>query len=163
MLKEIHMAHITGTANVLENNWLYDKVEFNQPRHTIGQMFFKPYQSKKEFIFCARHTATPLVFLGLNLLSEFSLVIVPIIFVFASATYLLFHAAAQCVDSRSTFWLNLAKAYISPVIQGTIDLVLLPIALMTMITRSISTGLKAADIYDYDAPKNNVGAIHSAL
>ncbi|MCL9682571.1 hypothetical protein [Legionella maioricensis] len=155
MLKDLHVAHLTGTVTVVENHLFTDVVTRNRNARTIGQMFFKPYESKKEFIFCARHTLQPLAMIGVAVLSPFSLVGAGIVFSLAEIGLHLFALVNVCTGNESSaHWaLNLAEEVFSRLCQSVINLVVLPLTALAMLTRGISTGLKAADIYDYDAPE----------
>ena len=158
MLEKLHLAHLTGTVTVHENRLCSDVVEFNRPRHSFGQMFFKPYESNKEFIFCARHTLHPLLLIGLGILDPIVAAIVPTVVVAASVGFLLISDMNTCIgnEGSASWWSDMADEIFSRLCQAVINLVVLPIAALALATRGISTGLKAADIYDYDAPKEDM-------
>lgn len=159
MLKNLHMSHLTGRAKVIENGLLTEKLIWNKTPHTIGQMFFKPYESKKEFIFCARHTVQPVLFLGLAIINPIVLVILPLLMTSISAGFFALAGINKCLGkAESAAWaLNVAEFIFSDLCQTIIDLVVLPLAALSMITRGISTGLKAAKICDYDSPNVSSG------
>ncbi len=69
MFEYLHIAHLTGTAEVMDNGLLTDTLNWNvHPRRSIGQMFFQPYTSTKEFIFCARNTVQPIALVALAII-----------------------------------------------------------------------------------------------
>ena len=67
MTQFFSLAHITGSLKITQNNFFNDIGTNRNPR-TIDQMLFQPYESKEEFIFCARHTFTPIATIGLAIL-----------------------------------------------------------------------------------------------
>ena len=67
MLRDLHLSYLTGTADIVDNELFVEKFGQPRPARTWGQMFFQPYESKKEFIFCARHTAQPLAYIALTM------------------------------------------------------------------------------------------------
>lgn len=158
MLKNLQVAHLIGTATVHKNGIFSDEIEFNRKRLSFGQMFFKPYESNKEFIFCARHTLQPLVLIGISILNPISIAILPAVFVAASVGCLLIGGVNKCIGNAesASWWLDMADEIFSRLCQTVINLVVLPITALALVTRGISTGLKAADIYDYDAPKDDM-------
>ncbi len=158
MLKDLHVAHLTGTATVHNNRFFSDVIEFNRTRRNFGQMFFKPYESNKEFIFCARHTLQPLALIGLSILDPISIAILPVFVAAASVGCLLISGVNKCIGNAesASWWLDMADEIFSRLCQTVINLVVLPITALALVTRGISTGLKAADIYDYDAPKDDM-------
>lgn len=155
MLKHLHVAHLTGTATVVENQLFTDVVNFNRNRRTIDQMFFKPYESKKEFIFCARNTLQPIGLIGLGIISPVGVAASVLAVSLAGAGLLVCAAVSKCLDNeRAASWaLDLAEELFSRICQAIINVIVLPLTALSMLTRGISTGLKAADIYDYDAPE----------
>ncbi|KTD31485.1 hypothetical protein [Legionella maceachernii] len=166
MLKDLHIAHITGTARVLQNKLFADRVEFGLPRRSIGQMFFKPYESKKEFIFCARHTLQPVALIGLGILSPIGVAIIPAVFLAASLGCLVIGGLAKSLGNQESalWWFKAAEEIVSRLLQTIINLVVLPVSAVALLTRSVSTGLQAASIYDYDAPpedKNSESMVHA--
>ena len=154
MLKDLHVAHLTGTATVVENNFFSDEVRWDRPRRTISQMFFKPYESKKEFVFCARHTFQPVILVGLAILDPMVMVNVPLVFTGITAGLLVLSGIQKCLgNDESAIWaLNAANEIFSRLCQAIINILVLPITALAMLTRTVSTGLKAAELYDFDAP-----------
>ena len=51
MLKDLHMAHLTGTATVVENGLFVDRINFHRNRRTVGQMFLNPMNQRKSLYF----------------------------------------------------------------------------------------------------------------
>ncbi|CEK10888.1 hypothetical protein [Legionella hackeliae] len=145
--------HITGSKKVVANRITHDIVE-PQKRRSVGQMFFQPYESSKEFIFCARHTFMPAALIGLAILDPVGVAIAPIIITGLAAGFLLVGSLAACAgwESASTDCFDHACNLINSMCQAIINMVVLPLSALVMLTRGISTGLQAAGIYDYDAP-----------
>ncbi len=154
MLKDLHVSHLTGTAKVVENRWFDDAVVWGRPRRSIGQIFFKPYESKEEFIFCARNTLQPIALVGLAILDPMVTVTVPLIFTGIAAGLLVLGGIQKCLgNDESAIWaLKAGDDVMSRLCQAIINLLVLPLTALAMLTRGVSTGLQAAKIYDYDAP-----------
>ena len=163
MPHKLHVYHLTGTKLAIKNNFFSDELDelSSYPRRSISQMFFTPYKSKEDFIFCARQTAQPVILLGLGLLSPIGLALGLSSLLVASLGCALIAAGSKCYGNKFSAWNWLSSAeYISSlVLQAIINFVLLPITALTLITRGISTGLKAAKLYDHDAPVNPVAGI----
>lgn len=154
MLKDLTIAHLTGTATVVRNRFFSDELIFNRSRRTIGQMFCKPYESGKEFIFCARFTLTPFLIIGCCIIDPLLVSVIPAVYITASLGCLLLSGLNACVMRRdsASWWLDMADELFSRLCQAVINLVVLPLTALVLVTRSISTGLKATGLYDYDAP-----------
>jgi hypothetical protein len=155
MLKDLHVAHLTGTATVVENGLFTDTVNWDRNARSIGHMFFTPYESKKEFIFCVRNTLQPIAVIGLTVISPIALGAAFATLSLATVGLLAFAAINKKLgNEESASWtLNLAEEITSRVCQDIINFIVLPLTALSMLTRGISTGLKAADIYNYDAPE----------
>ncbi|BCA96200.1 hypothetical protein TUM19329_25610 [Legionella antarctica] len=155
MLKDLHVAHLTGTATVIENRLLEDTVSWDRNARTTSQMFFKPYESPQEFVFCARHTLQPIALIALTLMDPLALVAGSCVIAVGIAGFLALSGINTCLgNERSAKWaMDMVEEIFSRVCQTIINLIVLPLAALSMLTRGISTGLQAADIYDYDAPE----------
>ncbi len=149
----ITVAHLTGTATVIENYYDHDLVSaIPRPGFTIGQMFFKPYESEKEFIFCARSTLHPLLMAGIIAINPRVGIILPLMMPLALGALGVGYFASGCGDeATASFCFDLADTLIQKLCQMMVNLLLLPLTAITMMTRGISTGLKAAGVCDYDA------------
>lgn len=154
MLKDVHVSHLTGTASILENQLLQDVLVWDRPKYTTGQMFFHPYESKKEFIFCARNTLQPIALIGLAVISPIVIATTPIILASLMLGFAAMSGIIQCFGNTElgSWAFDVAKELLSRCCQTLINLIVLPLTALTMLTRGISTGLKAAHIYDYDEP-----------
>jgi hypothetical protein len=157
MFKNLHMSHVTGSAEVVENRLMGDVLRWDRTPFTAGQMFFKPYESKEEFIFCARNTVQPLLILGLAILDPFVLVTVPTVFCGLALGAVVVAGFSKLLgdDDVANFALDFAEDVLTLLCQAIINLMVLPLSALALITRSVSTGLKAAGICDYDAPEDD--------
>jgi len=78
MSLELSIAYLTGSAIVTKNHLNSDDLIWRK-RRSVGQMFFQPYESKEEFIYCARHTFLPMAMIGFAVLDPTILITVPVI------------------------------------------------------------------------------------
>ncbi|CAM2996966.1 hypothetical protein [Legionella worsleiensis] len=138
---------LTGSHKATENRLMGDLLLPRQ-RRTVGQMFFEPYESREEFVYCARHTFIPMAMIGLCVLVPATLIVYPAMVIGFSALSATVGAISDlCGDDVSgSFFLNLSKTIIVSLGQLIIDLFLLPLTAVAMLTRSISTGLHMAGI-----------------
>ncbi len=152
---ELSISYLTGSAIVIKNNFFSDSLIPIKQRRTIGQMFFQPYQSQKEFIYCAHHTLFPIPLLGFAILDPIVMLKLPAIMGgLAIGAALLGSINKLCGSEKSaSFFFKVSDHLINDFCQAMIDVVLLPLSTFVMLTRGISTGLQAAGIYDYDAPE----------
>ena len=143
MSLELSIGYLTGSAKVTKNHLNSDTIIWRK-RRTVGQMFFQPYESKEEFIYCARHTFLPMAMIGLAVLNPIVIIAVPVIIGGLSAICAAIGGINKfCGDeSSASFFLDTAK----DLCQMLIDLVVLPLSALAMLTRGISTGLHAAGI-----------------
>lgn len=162
MKDKLMISYLTGSAKAIENNAFNDVLEA-RPRYSISQMFFKPYESTQEFIFCARHTLIPLAIVGL--MACFPIVpIVALFFPVWAASCLALSAIAAgisylCDSKRFTkYYTDVFFTCLENTCQTLIDIALLPISLAIMTTRGISTALKSSGIYDFDAPNQEAAS-----
>lgn len=159
MFKKPNLAYLTGTAIVEENHLFTDTIRENaRPERSTSHMFFQPYESKKEFIYCAHKIVLPLTAgLILFFLPSFALYIALGIFILTMGIYAISGIQRTFGDEASAkTTLNLAEDILSICCQNAVDLLVLPASLTIMLTRGISTGLKAASIYDFSsAPRND--------
>lgn len=147
MSLELSIGYLTGSAKVTKNHLNSDDIIWRK-RRTVGQMFFQPYESKEEFIYCARHTFLPIAMIGLAVLNPTILITVPVIIGGLSAVFAVIGGISKlCGNERSaSFFLDTAEYLIKDLCQMLIDLVVLPFSALAMLTRGISTGLHAAGI-----------------
>lgn len=153
MFRKPNLSHLTGTAKVTENNLLTDKLKHDaRPERSTSQMFFQPYESQKEFIYCARKTALPLTAgLILYFLPALALNIALGIGILTLGLYAISSIQRTFGDeSGSLNTLNWAEEATSLCCQAAVDVLVLPASILIMLTRGISTGLKEANIYDFD-------------
>lgn len=147
MSLELSIAYLTGSAKVTKNHLNSDDIIWRK-RRTVGQMFFQPYESKEEFIYCARHTFLPIAMIGLTVLNPTILITVPVIIGGLSAVCAVIGGISMLCgnESSASFFLDTAEYLIKDLCQMLIDLVVLPFSALAMLTRGISTGLHAAGI-----------------
>lgn len=144
---EISAAPLTGSAKVIENHFYWDEVVWRK-RRTVGQMFFQPYESKEEFIFCARHTFSPMVIIGLAVLDPIGAAVGPAIMLGLSAVCGIIGGLSKLSGDQmnASVFLDKAEYIMKNLCQALVDIVMLPLLALAMLTRGISTGLQAAGI-----------------
>jgi hypothetical protein len=146
MSHELSIAYLTGSAKVIRNHLNSDDLIWRK-RRTVAQMFFQPYESTEEFIYCARHTFVPMLTLGFAVSNPIGLIAMPIMAGLSAVCAAIGGISTLCGNkSSASFFLNMAEYLIKSLCQSLIDLVLLPISAVSMLTRGVSTGLHAAGI-----------------
>lgn len=144
MLEKLHIAHLTGTAKIIKNHDFTDDVRFNaNSRYSIKQMFFEPYKSTEEFLFCLRNTVQPAIILATLPVLLNPGVLAAVINGLAIAAVLM---CAGVGDGnvltgifQETSILDVAEDMLTRALQGIINLIIFPITLVALITRSISS------------------------
>lgn len=156
MLENISIGYLTGEHKAVENHINSDSLTPQRP-FTWGQMFFKPYESTTEYVYCARHTFIPATLAGLIILNPIVIIGLPVIMTAITFTLFALMGISEAINSDRLFTFAFeAGAYlVQDFCQGLIDLALLPVSALAMVTRGISTGLKATRICDYDASTDN--------
>lgn len=111
-------------------------------------MFFQPYESKEEFVYCARHTLTPVALIGVAILDPIALIGMPIIIGGLTAVCMAIGGISKLCgdDTGASYCLDTAEYLMTDLCQVLIDLVLLPLTALALLTRGISTGLHAAGV-----------------
>jgi hypothetical protein len=123
---------------------------------TIGQMFFKPYESD-EFEYPYLCTTASVGVLGLTMLA-YQLTIAAPIAAAVIAAVIAVNIAFEMSDwsrvnnlpeneQHGSFYLDTAEEFIRGLCQVIINLLVTPLAVFIMTTRGISTGLQAAGLY----------------
>lgn len=139
----------------------------HRPYHSIGQIFFKPYESSAEFELCVEELVLPttlIVFipfipaskvvppmsLAENMLGLLSILVL-------GFGLLLISGVNKCIGNEelASWWLAAADKFFCALCQAIIDLTVWPLAVLILITRSTSTILKNINIYNYDAPNDD--------
>ncbi|KTD44828.1 hypothetical protein [Legionella quateirensis] len=147
MSSELTISYLTGSAKVIRNNFSSDDIIWRKPR-PLGQMFFQPYESKEEFIFCARHTIMPISAIALTILNPAAMLGVTGVFGGLSLVCAALGKINQlCGDERgASFFLDMADFLIKDLTQLLIDVLVLPLSLLALCSRGVSTGLQASGI-----------------
>lgn len=150
MIDKLSLAYLTGSKRAIKNHLFSDEL-IDQERRTVGQMFFQPYESKKEFIYCARHTILPVGYIALTAaLSPNVMIPTLIAFPFAilglSAMYALLGKVEQSRGDEDSAAICYNQAI--TLCQLLLDLVVLPLSALIMLTRGVSTGLHATGIFN---------------
>ncbi|RUR20668.1 hypothetical protein ELY21_00865 [Legionella sp. km535] len=145
MAGKLSISFLTGSDHVIQNR-LNSDIVIPRKRRTVDQMFFQPYESKEEFVFCARHTFLPIAMIGLAILDPAVLITTPAVIgaiIIGSAVLSGIHELVGDEHNASYFF-NVAKHIFNDLCQAVLDLVVLPLSLLVMTTRGASTGLHAA-------------------
>lgn len=150
MINKLSLGHLTGSKKIISNHLFHDDVDaIERKRRTVGQMFFQPYESKEEFIYCARHTFTPMAFIVL--MAKFNpaalipaLILTPLVIAGLSAFYAFVGGISQLCGAQVATEICFQRAISA--CQHLLDLVVLPLSALVMLTRGISTGLHAAGV-----------------
>ncbi|CEG58395.1 hypothetical protein [Legionella fallonii] len=157
MLDNITIGYLTGEHKALKNHLNSDEIIPRRP-FTWGQMFFKPYESTTEYVFCARHTFIPTVLIGLIILNPVGTIVgLPLVVGGITLTLFALMGISEAIgsDTLFSFAFETGAYLIQDFCQALIDLTLLPVSALAMATRGISTGLQATGIYDYDADEQS--------
>lgn len=144
----VNIGHITGTANVKS---LFPQKTSGE-RRSIPQMFFAPYESPREFFYCASHTVLPPVIAASAVVSPiyfgavygFFAGLVGISGIVAGVVKLF--GGSEVSSFCTELFIEFMCSFVSNILQTLLDLVLLPISLLMLLTRSVSTGLHAVGI-----------------
>lgn len=140
----------------------YDRFFFNTKAlkekdfPSISQMFFKPYGSGLEFGCDAFHTTSPLLFGLFSALNPANIIIIPM--VLTSIALVRFEMSEYSEEDKD-FNLDMATSVISYLTQLLVDIVTLPLNLLVMMTRGVSTGINAlTDHSSEESPiKSSIG------
>jgi hypothetical protein len=141
------IGYLTGSASVTKNHLHNDEIIWRK-RRTVGQMFFQPYESREEFIFCAHNTFLPIVMIGLAVLDPIVIITVPVLIGCSSAVSAVLGEISKFCgnESDASYFLDIAEYLIKDLCQMLINLIVLPLSALAMLTRGVSTGLHATGI-----------------
>ncbi|WP_454782292.1 hypothetical protein [Legionella sp. WA2022007384] len=151
--KKFSIGYLTGSQKATQNHLLSDTLVPQTP-YTWGQMFFKPYESTTEYLYCARHTFMPAAFLGWIIFDPMRAVEIPLIVLGMVAILYGVETAGKGIGSNaiSSWAFEATNTIVEYFCQALIDLLLLPVSATAMLTRVASTALKERGLYDFDAP-----------
>jgi hypothetical protein len=142
MAMDVSIGYLTGTAKAIRNTLCGDVTE---PRegYTLGQMFFKPYESKEEFIYCARHTLIPAALVATSVLVPFLGIFLPCFFLGAAGMFYFIAGvtALFCSSSTASVYCGFAEGTLEVFLELLVDVLVLPIAAVAMLTRGVATGV----------------------
>lgn len=150
MPRKLHLAYLTQSATVLKNGFFKDEIKIDRRSCSLPDALFTPYE-KKEFIFCLRNT---LNFLNLRFLfysKEYMEITLGLMFV-SKLSHL---ANWKMGEKFSTLF---SDEIFTDFCQGILNLAVFPVAALVLISRSMSTLLKAIGAYDYNHSKKNAEA-----
>ena len=154
MPTELSIAYITGAAEVKKNHFLSDTTIPRIPR-SFHEMFFQPYESAEEFVYCARHTFQPLLLISLIILNPDLLITIPVYIIGAATAFATLGLLGQNFDDKSTiahYSLEMAGVLMNDLLQNVVDIAMLPLSLLIMTTRSSSSLINA---FHSDEPEAN--------
>lgn len=133
----VSAGHLTGSYKVRELGFWNNTLVDTQEPYTLHEMFFKPYDTN-EFLNCLIHLIQPVLYMGLTLLNPWNLIIYPVALA-ACASF--FQVISLFLDPKE------AKAMqgqqVTSYLQALSDIALAPLAVLTMLTRGISTAVDA--------------------
>lgn len=152
MPNQITIGYLTGSAKVIQNRMNSDDIEWRKPR-TAGQMFFQPYESKKEFIYCARHTFLPMAMIGLTILDPTIIITTSAIVTGMAIGCATGGGLAESLGKNGRAAFDITNYLFRDLCQLLIDIVVFPLSALMMLTRGISTGLHAAGIVEEVLPQ----------
>ena len=148
---QLSIAYLTGSLEVTHNYLTTDRGNW-RPRRSIGQMFFQPYESKEEFIYCARHTFHGALFIGMAVLAPAVAIVVPAVMLIGAGICAALYGLGRVCGLEANLLLGWAEFLITDVLQATIDALMSPLSALAMVTRGISTGIHATGILAEPAP-----------
>lgn len=129
--------YVADSAKAYKSGFFETHIKYSK----LGTMFFKPYASTDEFFYCLPHILCPLLIVGTGACS-------PLLFTCVIGG-VLGGTIAEGIKMDG-FTLNTLIKISTTLLQIAIDLIVLPIAILSMMTRGVSTGLQMAEFYDYD-------------
>lgn len=143
MKHQISLSFLTGSKRITQNNFNNDFGFERNPRNT-KDMFFAPYESKQEFIHCARHTLLPALIVSSWVLNPINFVIVPAALLTALATLFIVEKISESLGAKSLE--SFANYLVKGFGQFTLDLLALPASSLLFLTRSLSSILDKTGI-----------------
>ncbi|WP_392538485.1 hypothetical protein [Legionella sp. 227] len=143
--------YLTGAVKITKNHFNSDDFILRKPR-TVRQMFFQPYESKEEYIYCARHTFLPMAQILWAIIDPTIMVTIPaLVSSLLILCWVLGGINKLCGnEDGAAFFFNAAEYIFKDFCQFLIDLVVYPLSAIIMFSRGISTGLHAVGILSGD-------------
>lgn len=142
----IGIKHLTHDIHVLRNDFFKDDVSQMAKRRTAKGMFFQPYSNRQEFIMNCRHVVMPSMLVPGLIINPISATIVLTV---AGAIAGLAALTRRCVgQSSNSFLYQASTAIVNDFCQSVIDLCVLPLSALILLTRGVSTLIKAFDKKD---------------
>jgi len=143
MKHEVSLSFLDGSKRIIKNNFNSDLCVSREPRN-IKDVFFAPYESKQEFIYCAKHTLLPALLVSSWVLNPINFVIVPAALLTALATLFIIEKISESLGYTS---LEASANYLAnDFSQFIVDLLVLPASSLLFLTRSLSSILEKTGI-----------------
>lgn len=155
MFDKLSIDHITNPKRGLENSYDSHKRTKESNYKTklsllcARDIFFKPYESTDEFLYCAEHTVIPaLLLIPAAILSPYMLILIPAAILIMCSILTMFGLVAELCGNEGTSHLLFqpAKDLFLSLIEMIVDMLVLPVSIIVMLTRSFATGLNKAGI-----------------
>ena len=143
MKHEVSVSLIDGSEQIT-HNYLDIDLSFSREPRNIKGVFFAPYESKQEFIYCARHTLLPALIMSSWVLNPINFVIVPAVLLTSLVTLFIIEKISESLGATSfEAHANYLVNYFS---QFIVDLLVLPASSLLFLTRSLSSILEKTGI-----------------
>ena len=163
MFDKLSIDHITNPKQGLENSYnsrtrtreSNDEIEI--PPLCAKDIFFKPYESTNEFLYCAEHTIMPaLLLIAAAIISPYMLILIPAAILSICSILTVFGLATELCgyEQESSLFFAEAENLCISLSQMTIDMLVLPASILVMLTRSFATGLDKASIRIVESDPN---------
>lgn len=164
MFDKLSIDHITNPKQGLENSYnsrTRTKESNNEiaiPPLCAKDIFFKPYESTDEFLYCAEHTIMPaLLLIAAAIISPYMLILILCAATLIICCFLTLSMATELCGYKQESGLFFAEAenLCISLSQMTIDMLVLPVSILVMLTRSFATGLDKAGIRIVESNPDN--------
>ena len=143
MKHEVSLSFLNGSRLMIQNGFNSEQFLSREPRNIKG-VFFAPYESKQEFIYCARHTLLPALIMSSWVLNPINFVIVPAVLLTSLVTLFIIEKISESLGATS-FEAD-ANYLVNDGSQFIVDLLVLPASSLLFLTRSLSSILEKTGI-----------------
>jgi len=143
MKHEVSISFLDGSKRIIQNNF-NSELFYRRESRNIKGVFFAPYESEEEFIYCARHTLLPALMVSSWVLNPINFVIVPAALLTALVTLFIIEKISESLGATS---LEADANYlVNDFSQYIVDLLVLPVSSLLFLTRSLSSILEKTGI-----------------
>lgn len=150
---QVNLAYLTGSKKKVEYSLFNRESDIERPSRNTFDMFFAPYESKQEFVYCASNT----LFAALWLWDPFVIFDSLSQLAITNTIFFILGQMGECAGSDEFAFFFNDFAHIQA--QNIVNILVLPVSSLILLTRSISSVLELTGLTNQAEMDNSSAAL----